>query len=173
MIDYLERLRDDSAGAHAYAACGCRSRPRQLCVDLADSTWPEPSAGGHAHFGDAGSARSGAFADRCRSALCAIRGGRETPLFAETVLPVCAPSLLRRAASAEAAHRSCPSHTLLTVDAPALWRHDGLGPWLEATGAGDLRMKNTLRFNHYADAVAAAVAGRGGDRTLSRCWMSI
>ena len=41
-------------------------------------------------------------------------------------------------------------------------------PWLQANDAGDLRMKNTLRFNHYADAVAAAVAGQGrGYRAIS------
>jgi len=91
-----------------------------------------------------------------------IRGGRETPLFAETVLPVCAPSLLRDGPHPLRQPTDLAHHTLLTVDAPA---HYGAmmdwGPWLEATGAGDLRMKNTLRFNHYADAVAAAVAGQG------------
>ena len=34
-------------------------------------------------------------------------------------------------------------------------------PWLEVMGLTDLRMKNTLRFTLYTDAVAAAVAGQG------------
>lgn len=91
-----------------------------------------------------------------------IRDDGEAPLFAETVLPVCAPSLLRDAAHPLQRPADLANHTLLTIDAPA---HYGAmmdwEPWLKAANAGDLRMKNTLRFNHYADAVAAAVAGQG------------
>lgn len=90
-----------------------------------------------------------------------IRAG-EPPLFAETVLPVCAPSLLRDSVHPLKRPADLAHHTLLTIDAPT---HFGSmldwEPWLQANDAGDLRMKNTLRFNHYADAVAAAVAGQG------------
>src|SRR6185369_7175210 len=34
-------------------------------------------------------------------------------------------------------------------------------PWAKAMQLPELRMKNTLRFTQYADAVAAAVAGQG------------
>ena len=53
-------------------------------------------------------------------------------------------------------------NTLLAVDMPngeALtvdWE-----PWFQVMGLQDLRMKNTMRFTQYADAVAAAVAGQG------------
>ena len=127
----------------------------------------EPSAGGRAHFGDTGSARSGAFADRCRSALCAYsRRSRDAAVCRDRFAGLCAITAARRAASAEAA-TDLAHHTLLTVDAPA--HYGAMMDW----GRGwklpvpvTLRMKNTLRFNHYADAVAAAVAGQGGDRTL-------
>jgi len=53
-------------------------------------------------------------------------------------------------------------HTLLAVDMPqgmALtvdWE-----PWIQVMGLAELRMKNTVRFTQYADAIAAAVAGQG------------
>ncbi len=34
-------------------------------------------------------------------------------------------------------------------------------PWIQVMGLAELRMKNSLRFTHYADAIAAAVAGQG------------
>jgi DNA-binding transcriptional LysR family regulator len=85
-----------------------------------------------------------------------------TPLFEELVVPVCAPSL--------AADRSRPlkkasdleQHTLLTVEP---YQDEALAadwaPWLEVMGQTALRVRNTLRFTQYADAVAAAVAGQG------------
>jgi DNA-binding transcriptional LysR family regulator len=54
------------------------------------------------------------------------------------------------------------NHTLLAVDMP-----QGMGltvdwePWIRVMGLGELRMKNTMRFTQYADAIAAAVAGQG------------
>ncbi|MGO4394661.1 LysR substrate-binding domain-containing protein [Variovorax sp. M-6] len=88
-----------------------------------------------------------------------IARGTGPTLFEESVMPLCAP----RIAAALASPSDLPNQTLLTVDLPnhaesptADWE-----PWLEVMGLADLRMKNTLRFTQYADAVAAAVAGQG------------
>ena len=74
-------------------------------------------------------------------------------------MPLCAP----RIAAALHVPGDLVDQTLLTVDMPnhaeaptADWE-----PWLEVMGLADLRMKNTMRFTQYADAVAAAVAGQG------------
>lgn len=90
------------------------------------------------------------------------RDGQGPPLFEESVLPVCSPKL--------AADRHHPlkkpadlvNHTLLAVDMPqgeALtvdWE-----PWIRVMGLAEVRMKNSVRFTQYADAIAAAVAGQG------------
>lgn len=34
-------------------------------------------------------------------------------------------------------------------------------PWIQVMGLHELRMQNTVRFTHYADAIAAAVSGQG------------
>ena len=94
--------------------------------------------------------------------FCAMREPSERPLFAETVQPVCAPALLRDAKNPLKKPADLVNHTLLTVDVPGMhapttdWE-----PWLTVMGLPALKMKNTLRFSHYADAVAAAVAGQG------------
>ncbi|VWX58647.1 DNA-binding transcriptional regulator, LysR family [Burkholderiales bacterium 8X] len=80
-------------------------------------------------------------------------------LFEESVMPLCAPQL---AASLQKT-ADLASQTLLTIDQPdhhqtptADWE-----PWLQVMGLSDVRMKNTVRYTQYADAVAAAVAGQG------------
>ena len=80
-------------------------------------------------------------------------------LFEESVMPLCAPQV----AAVLRAPGDLVEQTLLTMDAPdhneaptVDWE-----PWLEVMGLTDLRMKNTLRFTLYTDAVAAAVAGQG------------
>jgi DNA-binding transcriptional LysR family regulator len=90
------------------------------------------------------------------------RDGDGPPLFEESVLPVCSPKLaadkrhpLRK--PADLAH-----HTLLAVDMPggeALtvdWE-----PWIRVMGLEEVRMKNSVRFTQYADAIGAAVGGQG------------
>lgn len=88
-----------------------------------------------------------------------IARGTGATLFEESVMPLCAPHI----AAALKTPGDLPAQTLLTVDLPnhaesptADWE-----PWLEVMGLADLRMKNTLRFTQYADAVGAAVAGQG------------
>jgi len=94
--------------------------------------------------------------------FCPIGDGEGPPLFEESLLPVCAPQL--------AADRSRPlkepadlvHHTLLAVDMP---QSQGLAPdwapWIKVMGLPELRMKNTMHFSQYTDAIAAAVAGQG------------
>ena len=88
-----------------------------------------------------------------------IDRGTGPTLFEESVMPLCAP----RVAAALHAPGDLVEQTLLTVDMPnhaeaptADWE-----PWLEVMHLTDLRMKNTMRFTQYPDAVAAAVAGQG------------
>ena len=80
-------------------------------------------------------------------------------LFEESVVPLCAP-LLAQTLQEPA---DLAALTLLTIeghhpqDAPTVdWE-----PWLEVMGLSHLRMKNTVRFTVYPDAVAAAVVGQG------------
>lgn len=78
-------------------------------------------------------------------------------LFGESVVPVAHPSLQVRSVT--------DTHV---VEAQTLIEFDqGLYPWLrwesflKAVGLGHARAKSVLRFNHYDQAVQAAVAGHG------------
>lgn len=97
----------------------------------------------------------------------AIRYGRlgssaGTPLFEETVQPVCAPSLVARASPPIKGPADLARHTLLQIDnkpgstLPFEWQ-----TWLQAAGAGGIEPAATLTFTTYDAAVAAAVAGQG------------
>jgi DNA-binding transcriptional LysR family regulator len=94
--------------------------------------------------------------------LSTISQGVGSALFEETVLPVCAPQLLKNRALPLKKPADLARHTLLAIDmpqgqSPAMdWE-----PWFKLMGLPDLRMKNTLRFTQYSDVVAAAVAGQG------------
>ncbi len=81
------------------------------------------------------------------------------PLFEESVMPLCAPQV----AASLRVPGDLVEQTLLTVDLPdhAEAPTTDWEPWFEVMGLTDLRMKNTLRFTQYADAVSAAVAGQG------------
>lgn len=88
--------------------------------------------------------------------------GRGQALFEETVQPLCAPELLRNKAAPLRRPADLAHHTLLTVEKPA--GHaltSDWDPWFQVMGLQDMRMKNTMHFTQYADAVAAAVAGQG------------
>lgn len=99
--------------------------------------------------------------------FCPISDDLGAPLFEESVLPMCAPALLKTGSHPAGAHplrkpTDLLHHTLLAVDAPYLkdltvdWE-----PWIQVMGLQKLQMKNTIRFTQYADAVAAAIDGQG------------
>ncbi|WP_332826110.1 LysR substrate-binding domain-containing protein [Ramlibacter sp.] len=82
-------------------------------------------------------------------------------LFEEEVQPMCAPQLLRDRARPLRTPADLEQHTLLTID-----MHDGSltvdwEPWLQLMGLASVHMAHAVRFTHYTDAVAAAVAGQG------------
>lgn len=88
--------------------------------------------------------------------------GVGSTLFEETVLPVCAPQLLKNRALPLKKPADLAGHTLLATDMPQGqpltidWE-----PWFKVMGLPEVRMKNALRFSQYSDVVAAAVAGQG------------
>ncbi len=95
----------------------------------------------------------------------AIRYGRPghvegRQVFAEAILPVCSPKLLKQAPLARPA--DLRQHVLLQVvgqggaGMPVEW-----GPWLQAAGLPDLQPRATLSFSGYGEAIAAALAGQG------------
>ena len=94
--------------------------------------------------------------------FCALPDGAGPPLFEEAVMPVCAPQLLRNRALPLKKPADLAQHTLLAVDMP---QGRGLtvdwAPWMALMGLPEPRMKNTLRFTQYTDAVVAALAGQG------------
>ncbi|MCC2676158.1 MAG: bacterial regulatory helix-turn-helix, lysR family protein [Ramlibacter sp.] len=82
-------------------------------------------------------------------------------LFEEEVQPMCAPQLLKDKARPLRTPADLERHTLLTID-----MHDGSltvdwEPWLQVMGLASVQMAHAVRFTHYTDAVAAAVAGQG------------
>lgn len=94
--------------------------------------------------------------------FCSMKDGRGQPLFEETVFPVCAPQLLKNRKKPLASPADLQHHTLLAMEVPqssmptADWT-----PWLNIMGLGEMRSQNMMRFTHYGDVVAAAVAGQG------------
>ncbi|MES2948410.1 MAG: LysR substrate-binding domain-containing protein [Pseudomonadota bacterium] len=88
--------------------------------------------------------------------------GQGQPLFEESVLPVCAPQLVKQGPHPLKKPTDLRHHTLLAVETPqgmaltADW-----SPWFGIMGLSNLHMKSTMRFTQYADAIAAAVAGQG------------
>jgi DNA-binding transcriptional LysR family regulator len=165
VTDSLERLRDATARVRAASA------PRQVAITTTPgfaSLWLIPRlarfTGAHPQVDVRVSATLDVL-DMERSRidvavrLMPIARGTGPALFEETVVPMCAPQL----AASLRALPDLSKLTLLTVDYPG---HDEAPtadwePWLKVMGLDDLRMKSTLRFTQYADAVAAAVAGQG------------
>ncbi len=91
-----------------------------------------------------------------------LAGQAAAPLFEESVVPMCSPALLKGQGPPLRKPADLVHHTLLAIDTlqghvvPVDW-----AAWLGLMGLESVRMKNTLRFTQYADAVAAAVAGHG------------
>jgi LysR family transcriptional regulator, glycine cleavage system transcriptional activator len=168
VVDSLERLRDATALIRASV------QPRQVamtCTPGFASFWLIPRLARFTADHPGVDVRISATLDLLELArspvdlavrFCPTRDGEGAPLFEEVVVPVCAPAL----ASSQSAPLRQPAdladHTLLAVEMPqgmALtvdWE-----PWIQVMGLGDLKMKNSLRFTHYSDAIAAAVAGQG------------
>lgn len=165
VTDSLERLRDATARVRASSA------PRQVAITTTPgfaSLWLIPKlarfTGTHPQVDVRVSATLDVLDLESSRIDIAVRfapisRGVGPALFEESVVPLCAPRL------AEALH--APSDlsglTLLTIDYadPGETATTDWEPWLRVMGLADLRMKSTLRFTHYADAVAAAVAGQG------------
>jgi DNA-binding transcriptional LysR family regulator len=85
-----------------------------------------------------------------------------TPLFHETVQPVCAPALARDRAHPIRTPADLVHHTLLQIEIPR-----GAGVqlewevWARAVGIGTLAGAHSVTFSSYDAAIAAAVAGQG------------
>ena len=168
VIDCLERLRDATASVRA------ATRLRQVSVTTTPgfaSLWLIPRLARFSANHPQVDVRMSATLDLLdieRSQLdvavrfCPTGEGDGQPLFEETVLPVCAPQLLRDRGKPLKTPADLVHHTLLTMETPqdmaptADW-----APWLEIMGLSEMRTKNTMRLTHYGDAVAAALAGQG------------
>lgn len=93
--------------------------------------------------------------------FCLTQDGVGQPLFEESVLPMCAPQLLNDPLHPLREPADLAHHTLLGLDIPKMSITMDWEPWFTVMGLQSLRMKNTLRFSQYPDAVAAAIAGQG------------
>ncbi len=90
------------------------------------------------------------------------RAALGTPLFQESVQPVCAPALARDRSRPLKTPTDLLRHTLLQIDIP---RDAGIQAewelWAQAVGIGSLESAQSLTFTNYDTAIAAAVAGQG------------
>ena len=87
--------------------------------------------------------------------------GRGPRLFEEAVQPMCSPLLLRDPLRPLKSPADLASHTLLTLDKQGDSLTVDWEPWFALIGIEGVRMAHSVRFTHYTDAVAAAVAGQG------------
>ena len=83
-------------------------------------------------------------------------------MFGEEIVPICGRQLLKGRTHPLKVAADLRNHTLLHFDHP-----EGSIPWLswsvwlESAGVPDLKPAGALRFSHYDQVVAAAVAGQG------------
>lgn len=168
VVDSLERLRD------ATALIRSAGQPRQValtCTPGFASFWLIPRLARFTSDHPAVDVRISATHDLLDLArnpvdlavrFCPTRDGQGPPLFEEVVVPVCAPALSRSKANPLRKPADLAHHTLLAVDMPqGMALTVDWAPWIQVMGLDGLRMKNNLRFTHYTDAIAAAVAGQG------------
>lgn len=91
-----------------------------------------------------------------------LDGASGLPLFTESILPLCAPKLLRPGGPPLKTPADLARHTLLQMDSlpgkgpPLEWQS-----WFRTMGLGPITPAATLSFTNYDAAVAAAVAGQG------------
>jgi LysR family transcriptional regulator, glycine cleavage system transcriptional activator len=82
-------------------------------------------------------------------------------LFAESLVPVCSPQLLRQGLPLKSP-TDLAAHTLIDMNGTA---HNGMPTewqsWLQAVGHPDLEPASTISFNTYSEAIGAALAGHG------------
>jgi LysR family glycine cleavage system transcriptional activator len=85
-----------------------------------------------------------------------------TPLFGETVLPVCAPALAQDPRRPLREPADLARHVLLVTMAPGAGVAGLEWPmWLEAVGLAQLEPAGRLHFSQYDLLVGAAIAGQG------------
>jgi LysR family glycine cleavage system transcriptional activator len=167
VVDCLERLRDATSRVRAQSEV---RRVAMTCTGGFASLWLIPRL---ARFTDAHPqvdvriSATPEILDLARHQIdlavrfVPTREGDGAPLFEEVLVPVCSPRLVADKRNPLKKPADLANHTLLTVEYPGMSPTVDWEPWLRVMGVGELRMKNTLRFTQYADAVAAAVAGQG------------
>lgn len=168
VVDCLERLRDATTRVRAHSAM---RHVAITCTPGFASLWLIPRL---SRFTDANAAvdvRISATSEiidlqRHRVDLAVrfvpTRSGEGAPLFEEVVLPVCSPKLVADRRHPLKKPVDLAHHTLLTVEMQGATPTLDWEPWFRVMGiAEELRMKNTVRFTSYSDAVSAAVAGQG------------
>jgi DNA-binding transcriptional LysR family regulator len=167
VLDCLERLRD------ATALIRSSTQPRQVamtCTPGFASFWLIPRLARFTSDHPSVDVRISATLDVLdleRSDVdlavrfCPTREGEGPPLFEEAVVPVCAPALAKNKSNPLRKPADLARHTLLAVDMQGMALTVDWEPWFAVMGLQELRMKNTVRFTQYADAIAAAVAGQG------------
>ena len=168
VVDSLERLRDATSLIRSAA------QPRQVamtCTPGFASFWLIPRLARFTADHPEVDVRISATLDLLELArspvdlavrFCPTSEGEGAPLFEEVVEPVCAPALAESGPTPLRQPSDLAAHTLLAVEMPqGMAPTVDWAPWIQLMGLGDLRMKNSVRFTHYSDAIAAAVAGQG------------
>lgn len=83
-------------------------------------------------------------------------------LFSESMLPVCAPALMRAKQPPLKSPSDLHAHTLLQIEGmpgsgmPMEWQS-----WLQSNGLPDLEPRSVLTFSSYNEVIAAALEGQG------------
>jgi DNA-binding transcriptional LysR family regulator len=167
VVDCLERLRDATTRVRAQSAM---RHVAITCTPGFASLWLIPRLSRFTDANPAVDVRISATSEildlqrhRVDVAVRFVptRMGEGAPLFEELVLPVCSPKLVADKRHPLKKPADLANHTLLTVEMQGTPPTIDWEPWLRVMGVSDLRMKNTVRFTSYADAVSAAVAGQG------------
>jgi DNA-binding transcriptional LysR family regulator len=167
VVDCLERLRDATSRVRA------QSSVRRVAITSTAgfaSLWLIPRLAGFTDAHPNVDVRISATSDILDLAkhqidiavrFIPVNDGVGPPLFEEVLQPVCSPRLVADKRHPLRKPADLAQHTLLTVDMHGYAPTADWEPWLRVMGLGELRMKNTLRFTQYPDAVSAAVAGQG------------